>query len=195
MSDAIECHIGIGTHVSDAAAKLASIARETGRPATYEFNGTPLTVNPGESPEASVTRWNSDMEAKQKAWRESPEGIAAQEKRERELSYAKGLMAGILFRLPAKFPNHRRAMQWLVGYVPAADHAGVDAGLERVTQSLLASGYSRNDLVGLPRDAYQDGDTMARWVAGQALEFMARGMPPHPMTADFAKEALALLPR
>lgn len=196
LSDAIECYIGPGTHVSDAAAKLASIAQEIGRPATYEFNGTPLTVNPGEDPDFAVARWNTDFEAKQKTWRESPEGVAAKERSDRELAYAHGVMADVLSLLPFKwFESHRHAMQWLAMYAPAADHIDVDAEFSRVTKVLLASGYVQNDRVGLPQDAYRDGDTMARWVAGQALECMAKGMPPHPITADFAKKALAILPR
>jgi hypothetical protein len=70
------------SHTSEAAVKMANEHKDS---VHFEFNGTHVTVQPGESPEAVVARWTADYEAAAKAWRESPERAIEEAKREADL--------------------------------------------------------------------------------------------------------------
>lgn len=67
-----------GSHISTVCEAATKLADEKNSEVTFEFNGTPVLVQPGESVGDVEKRWTSDMEAAAKAWRESPE-YAAQE--------------------------------------------------------------------------------------------------------------------
>ena len=74
MSDTpLELDSFAGTHISSVCEKAAAMASEHKKPVHFEFNGTHITAQPGESAETLQERWTDDFEAAGKAWRESPE--------------------------------------------------------------------------------------------------------------------------
>jgi hypothetical protein len=80
----IELESMAGRHIDAVCEVAATLAQENNCPVHFEFNGTHVTAQPGESGPALSARWNTDFEASAKAWRESPEYKAQEAKREAE---------------------------------------------------------------------------------------------------------------
>lgn len=60
-----------GQHIADAYAEAANLAREMGESVSFDFNGTKVVAQPGESGETLQQRW--DAEAAAEAYRNSDE--------------------------------------------------------------------------------------------------------------------------
>lgn len=85
MSEVIEFDgVLAGNHISDVCRKAAVMAENRKKPIHFEFNGTDVTVQPGESAEAVQARWQTDMEAEAKAYREHPDRITEAAERARK---------------------------------------------------------------------------------------------------------------
>ena len=84
MEEVLELDSFAGNHITHICEKAATMAQEANKPVHFEFNGTHVTAQPGETAETLVARWNADYEAAAKAWRESPECKAQEEKRAAE---------------------------------------------------------------------------------------------------------------
>lgn len=84
MIDMIEFEAYAGTDVSDACRKSTIIAENRKKPVHFEFNGTDVIVQPGESAEVVQMRWKSDYDAAAKAYREHPDRLIEAAERERK---------------------------------------------------------------------------------------------------------------
>lgn len=181
-----------GMHVRDAAAALVVIAEARRETVRAEFNKVEMQANPGETAEQVTDRFVATLDAKAEAYRTSPEGIAAAEKQRQDREHRGQVLGDVLRALPAKFTSHQAALRWAIKYIHAADWGG-DTQPDRVIRVLEASGYADSDLEGLPKEAYQDPVTMAKYAMGQVINMMIHGRTPHPMLAEFATFALVHL--
>jgi hypothetical protein len=85
MTDVLELEDALaGTHIKSACEKAAAMAQTANKPVHFEFNGTHVTAQPGETAETLVNRWQDDFDAAARAWRESPERKIEEEKRAAE---------------------------------------------------------------------------------------------------------------
>lgn len=85
MTDILELEdVFAGNHISAVCTKAVARATKANKPVHFEFNGTDVTVNPGETAQAVEKRWNHDSEAAAEAWRNSPEYAAREKSREEE---------------------------------------------------------------------------------------------------------------
>lgn len=85
MDAVIELEAMAGRHISAVCEQAAALAAEKKQPVHFEFNGTNVTVQPGELGKDVEARWTADYEAAAKAWRESPERAIEEQKRADEL--------------------------------------------------------------------------------------------------------------
>lgn len=73
-----------GTHISSACKEAVERANSEQESVRFEFNGTEVIANPGDSPKQLEAKWNADFEAAAKAWHESPEYAEQERKRAEE---------------------------------------------------------------------------------------------------------------
>lgn len=73
-----------GMHISAVCRDAVERANAEKDSVRFEFNGTEVIANPGDSPETLVAKWNADFEAAAKAYRESPEYAERQRKEAEE---------------------------------------------------------------------------------------------------------------
>lgn len=73
-----------GFHISTACKTAVERADSEKDSVRFEFNGTEVIANPGDSPESLEQKWIADFEAAAKAWRESPEYAEQERKRAEE---------------------------------------------------------------------------------------------------------------
>lgn len=71
-----------GTHILTVCKEAVNKAEATGHPVHFEFNGTHVVAQPGETAEALVARWTADDEAAAEAYRNDPQRKIKQAERE-----------------------------------------------------------------------------------------------------------------
>lgn len=183
-----------GQHISQAAADACELALARAKVITLDFNDVQIPVHPGQSPDSVVADWRRDMDAAAETYRISPAGQQAKADADARLAKAQSGHDAAMATLPAAFPDARAAVLWLVPFSDAADHVGI-AGREfdRVADVLEGSGWKQDDACGLPSEAYEEEGILGRWIIGQAIDMLKKGMPPHPMLMDkFAAKFLTL---
>ena len=182
-----------GDHLDNVAAKMADVATREGVISYCIFNDVELTVAPGEAPEVATARWHAAMDAKIKAYRASLEGRAARAKQDAEDAEYQRRHDASVASLPDRFNGHRAALTWMMEYADNSDRITIkNKDYPSVIAACEASGYARNQCTNLPEAAYQDPNTMARYVMGQALDGMYRGVIHSGMVLHTGKRALSL---
>lgn len=89
MGKILELDALAGRHISGVCEEAATLAQKRNKPVHFEFNGTHVTVQPGEVAATVEARWQTDFDAEAKAYRDSPEYAAAQGKREDDAQKAR----------------------------------------------------------------------------------------------------------
>lgn len=80
-----------GNHIRNVAAGALALAMKEGKPVHFDFNGTDVLVQPTDSRDGVVARWQTDSDAAAKAYREHPD--RAKEAKERARKDAKARAA------------------------------------------------------------------------------------------------------
>lgn len=75
---------GAGSHIRDACIEALRIANQEKQEVEFTFNGVKVIGHPGDSAESIQSKWSADTEASRKAYYESPEYKARQEKEAEE---------------------------------------------------------------------------------------------------------------
>lgn len=91
MSDVIELEDKWYGHIREACIEASKQAEKLGKPVHFEFNETHVIAQPGESAETLQERWQEDMEAAAKAYREHPDRITEAAERKRKPKNSNGL--------------------------------------------------------------------------------------------------------
>ena len=124
----------------------------------------------------------------------SPDGIRAAIDAASRLDACQKAHDACMAELPEAVFDELSMMEWLCRFTLAADHRDVTGrDFTAVIRHLEAAGYRRDALTGLSPCAYNDPHTMAAWIAGQAIDYMMRGWPPHGVTLKFAGQYRAAL--
>lgn len=90
MKQVLEYDSFAGNHITDVASGALDLAMKEKKPVHFEFNGIDVLVEPTDSRDGVLKRWEIDMEASNKAYREHPDRIteaaerARKDKEERE---------------------------------------------------------------------------------------------------------------
>lgn len=94
-----------GTRIENACAEAISLSAKYGEAVRFEFNGVEMTAHSTASPQELVGIWRERFEASGKAYRESPEGIAAaaeSQRREDERKQRDAAMKALDIRIAIK---------------------------------------------------------------------------------------------
>lgn len=190
----------LGVHIRDVAEAAADLAEEKGKPIRFEFNRIMLVVTAEDQPDDVVARFEAECDRQAKAYRESPEGRAAAEKRAREIVEKQAQHDELIRRLSQLAPgDHAAALRWAVEFEAASGDIGVHIDRQSVIEGMERLGYKANDLTfsGSASDAEKarirnmletDPVASARYIMGQVIACANMGMPPHPVINSFVEK-------
>lgn len=192
-----ECRAGglISRHIHE----MVVIANATGLTITSKLNDVLLPVKPGTSPDAAVQEWERMLEENRKTYLASDEYKEYQRRRLRELEEKNNrFFKQVAYDLDAlDHSNPREVVRWLSEFTEYADDIGfLDSGDNRTIMRMLPEhfarfGYEPGVNTGKDFDG-NSADNTARYLIGQALDCIKRGMPPHPvmisMSQDYEKK-------
>lgn len=183
-----------GDHIENVARKMAESANRSGVSYFCDFNGVELFVRPGMSPDTAVENWQAETKARIDAYSSSPEGIAAQAKRNAEYAEQQGRHDALMQLLPDQFQDHVSAITWMIRYVKCACWTYIkNRNYDKVNSTFKASGYIAGDAVGRPEIDYMNADVMSRYVVGQFMDGLSRGIVHDNLVIRFGEDALARL--
>lgn len=181
-----------GEHINSFAARMVARANKTREPISGVFNEIELTAEPGGDAATIVRTFESEMDARAKAYRESPAGIAAAEKRAAEIAARQKEYDALVARLPDLDMADRPAvLRWLCRFQDAAD----DIGVAKHASRAVIDHFAQHGLVaGMNCDEYHDKDNPENvfgWIVGQAMDGIERVGAPMGILHHFAEQWLA----
>jgi hypothetical protein len=174
----------IGMEITQAARNAILLAKAYQEPVSFKFNDVPLEVDADCDPVAVAGKYATVCAERAEAYRKSPEGIAAAERRSREVVDKQLKCDQLVAYLPV-IHTITEVVYWLDKYTEVADDVGVDASQRLVLQILEDKGYVANEHVGQPPGWFCFQDRLGRYIVGQAMECLFKGMPPHPVLRTF----------
>lgn len=176
-----------GTHISEAARRLAVMAENLGE-ARCMFNDIELTAKRGDTPEQIAAAYDKECAERGARWRSSPEGKAAAAASAAEIADLQARGEALIAGLPdLDFNDQPAVVDWLSALQPCTDRLGVN-----LDGGLVVNTFSRHGLTpGMCCGALFDennGDIYFKWLVGQALDGLAHGRPIHGMFHSFADQ-------
>jgi len=184
-----------GSHITKACDEAIGLAKESGNPVSFKFNDIALRVLPDDQSSVLVARWQSLLDDRQRAYRESPAGRKAAAERAETVKRKQVELDSCVEALPKilRADNHLNALvYWLVEIVEPADDVDVAWDSAAVADRLIAAGYSENEYAGHEPEWFNSRERMGRYLLGQAINCMKKGLPPHSITLSFAQKYFAL---
>lgn len=179
----------MGQSIDAACREAVALAAKNETEVRFTFNDVALSAMPTDRPQIIEQRWRSIFEAKQEAYRNSPEGKAAAAEREQQRKNMQATTNTLIKQLPDTLKRGLDdLMFWLRKFSSTADHVGVTWDIAYVKKTLEDAGYIANEHAGQAPEWFNTRERMGRYVAGQAIECMNNGLPPLPVTASFVEE-------
>ena len=177
-----------GQHINDAVRRAVAMAGEHKRRVSFAFNDVSMTVDPDDTEDDVLARWEADNTARAEAYRISPAGIAAAAAMAERIAQAQRDHDRLMAELPGIVDNEAALIQWCVDFGQAADWIGVSGrDYPKAIGLMEAAGWKAGDCVGWDKKYFVHPRIIARWVIGQAMARMAEGVPPLGITAKFAE--------
>ncbi len=169
-----------GTHIRAAAQALVEAA-----PSSAEFNSVRIAMSVGMASGDIVAHYDREMTARSEAWRNSPEGKAAEARSLVALEDAQRKVdAGVATLGRMAFGDIGHVLAWWEGMVEPLDRVGVECDRVAIVATFVRHGYEP----GVYCDAAFVADNReihARWIIGQCLDGVTRMGAPHCMALTF----------
>lgn len=184
----------VGTHIDQACQEAVALAVEKKQDIAFKFNDVELSATQWSKPETIAKCYDAITKRRRKEYWASPEGIAAAKERRDAVAARQSAVDGLLYKLPKvlKSVSLDKAMKWLQSFQPPSDDVDVKLNRRDVAKTFIAFGYAENEHVGNPPEWFNTRERMGRYVIGQAINCLNRGMPPHWRTLHFCKEYFKL---
>jgi len=175
-------------HAAEEAVKMAVAAQQT---VTMQFNSVSLKIEPTMTGPQVAKEYDRQVKEAGEAYLKSPEYAAQQAewKAQRQRNQVK--MDALLGKLDGALKKGLSAtVAWAGEYADLANE-GADSQIKTVTKKLKDAGYKTNEYTD---DKFVEGnkEIMGRYVLGQVLDFMDKGMVPHQVTSTFTARYAAM---
>lgn len=180
-----------GQSITSAAREAIKLAGEHSQPVEFDFNGIPIVVEAGQDPKFVSDRYMRQIQKQAEDYEKSPEGLAYAAKRSKEIA-VKQNRVGILIQRLSKPLSLDEMMNWVKQFTDDADDTGVECNFKEVAKQIEALGYVANEHVGQKPEWFNNRERMGRYIVGQCLTFMNKGMGPHPVAISFVNKYFGL---
>lgn len=157
-----------GTHIARAAVLLCNAAAEDGE-AKGNFNGIILQAGRDSEPASIIAAFEAATEAAAKAYRESPAGIAAEERRQETRRQTQAAHDALMARLSTlDWSDDVAVLDWCCEMQEPSDNVGVVVKKDTILAEFAKHGFRPNVRTG--SDYVADSRMISHaWLVGQAL--------------------------
>lgn len=165
----IELQAYPGQHVKDFAGDLVRAAAEHGA-AKGTHNNVEIVADGASTVDVLLAQWQQKMDDAATAYRNSPEGKAAAERREAEILKAQETHDRLVRDLATlDFKNDVAVLDWLCAIQDSTDHTSVVVDKATILAAFDAAGLKPSVNTGSNFKA-DDRDNVFRYIVGQALD-------------------------
>lgn len=183
-----------GDHIEKVIHRASEVARKQDRVVWFDFNAEMIYVAPQDEPAALLDAWDERMEARRREHRASKAYLEA------EMDNLKGIQAAqiainrLITELDAALAGGLPALlDWLSEFTSHADVTGVLIPHHRIAAKLAAVAPANTNVGRSDLSVRGNELEVARWLIGQAVAYLERGTPPHPIIGFKAAELRASL--
>ena len=186
--------VSIGSSIDDSIAEGIAFCKAEGlAEADFNFNDQRIVVRPTDTVQGVMTEWRAESARRHEAWKMSPAGIKYYKQRDNALRVDTKIVHDGIARLnDSILASPIQTCRWLASWALQADNVNINFDRKGLAQRLSAAGYVANAFVGQAEKLNQP-ENMSRYIVGQAVSMMARGMPPHPMLQHWYKTKVVLM--
>lgn len=203
-----------GESIDRACVIAVDMARKHDAPIVFTFNGVEMTAYKNSRPRDLMVEWEAKLDKQAEDYRNSPEGIAENARREEEVKIKQKrisellgnigplldsmteeeILKAFLTRLNEALVENSEEnspdalMDWLYAFAEIADDCRVYFNTQELAAKLESSGFIESEYVGNKPEWFNTKDRMARYIIGQTLNCLKMGMPPHPITMSFIEQ-------
>ena len=182
-----------GEHIRETSETARRMAVENRLPVRFDFNGVVLTATRKTS--VSSMLWTFDLVLSQHAqtYRKSKRYTEAARRRQQQLADSQQIVNHLLNTLDASIANGLSdVVLWLSRFSEVADDCDLTYSKSDIARKLTTAGYIKNQHVGRPQSDFDNRKVLGEYIAGQAISVLEHGLPPHPITAKFARQYLEI---
>lgn len=182
-----------GSHIDFECDEIRRIAKERRCLVRMVFNGVRLLAAPKRSARSLRWEWHKLFSEQASKWRQSPQYAAhkcEQEQRRRETQSALDQQMSVL---PLATGTLDALMNWLYLFTPLANTSDdVTYNIAATVDAMEAAGYRENAHVGLAPNDFTTRCVLGGYIAGQAINCLRAGLPPHPVLCGFIEQYFEL---
>lgn len=176
-----------GEHIDSAADRLVQEAQRHGA-AKGAFNEIELRADRSTKAAAISAFYTAESARRAEAYRNSPEGRAAEAKSAAERADLQARHDALMRRLPTlNMQDDVAVLEWLCAMQEPSDRTGVIVRRDTIVSAFEAAGFCANECTGAD---YRAGDRVCafRYLVGQALAGLKEGPAIHPIIHKFASD-------
>lgn len=176
-----------GEHILKVIERAVATAQEHGCAVWIEFNGEVITLQPGDSPQRALDTWQERQDQRAREYRASPAYVRAATHRAERTRKAQEAINHLLLRLDAAVRGGLpEVLAWLAEFAGPADDSDVLIPHARLAGQLATVAPADTNVGRTDLDQPGQEAECARWVIGQAVAYLERGLAPHPILGDRA---------
>lgn len=189
-----------GEHIETASRNAQRIAFEKGQRVGFQFNDVRLWAFPAGSSDIPAKFYSTVVERRHNAYLESPEGKAAQKRRDSEIAEKQFACDNVTNNLDSILAHNSSTgvLFFIEKFCKAANDIAVTIDHKRIIASLENAGFERNAYV-MPSWAlklqkkfwpkfFENKNRLYKYIIGQVLSCLYNGMPPHQVTLHFIEK-------
>lgn len=178
-----------GCTILNACREAVYIARLNKAKIIFNFNDVTIEAEAHSDAQHLAEQYMQYCNNRAKEWDSSEEGKQAAEAENQQLVEFQKKLDGMLAQLDKHLINQAQLIAWLGDFSVVNDHNGTNFDKAALAAKLEAAGYLENEYVGEPPEEFHKNKVKAaRYIVGQALRFLNKNTPIHPVCASFAKQ-------
>lgn len=161
-----------GENISESVHESLKLSINKGKEIQFDFNGIDMVIDITVSNDSSywIKEYNAKADERTKKYMESDEYKNRQHETKLELEHKQAVCNEMILRLP-EF-NINQLDDWMIKFIPLADHIGIKFDSKKVIDALVGFGYVSGEYVG--HKGEWTNDMKKRWVYGQVLDGLSR---------------------
>lgn len=179
-------NVQAGEHIDTAILHAIQLARTSDNFVSFNFNGVDLIVQENDL-QADVRKRFEDEQKRQQQEYQKTDAYAEKVKQQKERADTTQNKVNTMLNQLGLITTEAELVSWIGDFSAINDHVDVDIAPQFIIEHLETLGYERNDCVNHP-DVRHDSTVFARWLIGQALDCLHRGMPVHPVAQKFSED-------
>ena len=199
-----------GEHILKSCSGAIKIANEQSLPVRFKFNGIVLVARSDSKPETLAEKYHADSDKRFEKYQKTKKYRVQIAKRNAEIKFKeveikklfdrldliikknfldKVVSENLKGRLPINTEkNQGELLDWLDKFTPLADDIEIKFDRAALASKLEEAGFIENESVGMNPGWFDTREKMARWILGQVINCLKKGMPPHPIMTSFIEK-------